>query len=170
MRRSGEAPARMGEEGSGTVNSVGLIALALTLAILLAGVGGARTASVRLQAVADLAALAGAERSATAPWEDVGSRPCEAASEVAAANGVSVECSEPTAASSSVGPRPSWECRSRYARERAPEPRNEKLTGNYQVRSMLPTGGRSTLIVIKLKESLTGAIRERECIGRLALC
>ena len=94
MRRSGEAPARMGEEGSGTVNSVGLIALALTLAILLAGVGGARTASVRLQAVADLAALAGAERSATAPWEDVGSRPCEAASEVAAANGVSVESCE----------------------------------------------------------------------------
>ena len=84
----------MGEEGSGTVNSVGLIALALTLAILLAGVGGARTASVRLQAVVDLAALAGAERSATAPWEDVGSRPCEAASEVAAANGVSVESCE----------------------------------------------------------------------------
>lgn len=94
MRRSGKAPARMGEEGSGTVNSVGLIALALTLAILLAGVGGARTASVRLQAVADLAALAGAERSATTPWEDVGSRPCEAASEVAAANGVSVESCE----------------------------------------------------------------------------
>lgn len=94
MRRSGEAPAGMGEEGSGTVNSVGLIALALTLAILLAGVGGARTASVRLQAVADLAALAGAERSATTPWEDVGSRPCEAASEVAAANGVSVESCE----------------------------------------------------------------------------
>ena len=94
MRRSGEASARMGEEGSGTVNSVGLIALALTLAILLAGVGGARTASVRLQAVADLAALAGAERSATTPWEDVGSRPCEAASEVAAANGVSVESCE----------------------------------------------------------------------------
>jgi len=64
------------------------------LAILLAGVGGARTASVRLQAVADLAALAGAERSATAPWEDVGSRPCEAASEGAAANGVSVESCE----------------------------------------------------------------------------
>ena len=64
------------------------------LAILLAGVGGARTASVRLQAVADLAALAGAERSATTPWEDVGSRPCAAASEVAAANGVSVESCE----------------------------------------------------------------------------
>lgn len=94
MRRSGDAPARRGEEGSGTVNSVGLIALALTLAILLAGVGGARTVSVRLQAVADLAALAGAERSATSPWEDVGSRPCEAASEVAAANGVSVESCE----------------------------------------------------------------------------
>ncbi len=35
-----------------------------------------RTASVRLQrCVPDLAAVAGAERSATAPWEDVGSRP-----------------------------------------------------------------------------------------------
>jgi len=34
---------------------------------------------------------------------------------------------------------------------------------------MLPTGGDSTLGVIKLKESLTEAIRERERIGRLAL-
>ena len=60
-------PDRLGDEGSGTVNSLGLIALAITLSLLLAGVGAARTAAVRLQAVADLAALAGAERSATSP-------------------------------------------------------------------------------------------------------
>lgn len=35
---------------------------------------------------------------------------------------------------------------------------------------MLPTGGASTLRVIKLQESLTEVIRERERIGRLALC
>ncbi len=68
-------PDRLGDEGSGTVNSLGLIALAITLSLLLAGVGAARTAAVRLQAVADLAALAGAERSATSPWEDVGAAP-----------------------------------------------------------------------------------------------
>ena len=35
---------------------------------------------------------------------------------------------------------------------------------------MLPTGGDSTLEAIKLKESLTEAIPDRERIGRLALC
>jgi len=35
---------------------------------------------------------------------------------------------------------------------------------------MLPTGGASTLRVIKPQESLTEVIRERERIGRLALC
>ena len=64
-------PDRLGDEGSGTVNSLGLIALAITLSLLLAGVGAARTAAVRLQAVADLAALAGAERSATSPWDEL---------------------------------------------------------------------------------------------------
>ena len=83
-------PDRLGDEGSGTVNSLGLIALAITLALLLAGVGAARTAAVRLQAVADLAALAGAERSATSPWEDVGAVPCDAVASVTAANGVGV--------------------------------------------------------------------------------
>ena len=89
MRRS---PAS--EEGSGTVNSLGLIALGLTLTILMSGVGAARAEAVRLQAVADLSALAGAERSATAPWEDVGERPCVAAASVAAANGATVETCE----------------------------------------------------------------------------
>lgn len=78
-------PDRLGDEGSGTVNSLGLIALAITLALLLAGVGAARTAAVRLQAVADLAALAGAERSAAS---------CDAAASVADANRVGMESCE----------------------------------------------------------------------------
>lgn len=49
---------------------------------------------MRLQAVADLAALAGAERSATSPWEDVGAAPCDAVAFVTAANGVGVESCE----------------------------------------------------------------------------
>ena len=87
-------PDRLGDEGSGTVNSLGLIALAITLALLLAGVGAARTAAVRLQAVADLAALAGAECSATSPGEDVGAAPCDAAASVADANRVGMESCE----------------------------------------------------------------------------
>ena len=85
---------RSDEEGSGTVNSLGLIVLALALAVVLGGVGSALRERVHLQAVADLAALAGAEQSATAAWEDVGERPCAAASAVAAANGVGVQSCE----------------------------------------------------------------------------
>ena len=85
---------RSDEEGSGTVNSVGLIVLALALAVVLGGVGSALRERVHLQAVADLAALAGAEQSATADWEDVGDRPCGAASAVAAANGAGVQSCE----------------------------------------------------------------------------
>lgn len=84
----------VGEEGSGTINCLGLIALALTLSMLLVGIGAARVAAVHLQAVADLSALAGAERSATAPWEDVGQRPCSAAASVAQANGADIETCE----------------------------------------------------------------------------
>ena len=87
----GRAGDRSAEEGSGTINSVGLIVLALVLAVVLGGVGVALRERVRLQAVAD---LAGAEQSATADWEDVGERPCRAASAVAAANGVSVQSCE----------------------------------------------------------------------------
>jgi len=57
---------RPGEDGSGTVNSLGLITLALTLAFVLAGMGCAHTATVKLQAVADLAALAGLKLAAHA--------------------------------------------------------------------------------------------------------
>ena len=90
----GRAGDRSGEEGSGTVNSVGLIVLALALAVVLGGVGSALRERVHLQAVADLAALAGAEQSATAAWEDVGERPCAAASVVARANGVDIQSCE----------------------------------------------------------------------------
>ena len=90
----GRAGDRSDEEGSGTINSVGLIVLALVLAVVLGGVGVALRERVRLQAVADLAALAGAEQSATADWEDVGERPCGAASAVAEANGVGVQSCE----------------------------------------------------------------------------
>ena len=85
---------RSDEEGSGTINSVGLIVLALVLVVVLGGVGVAHRERVRLQAVADLAALAGAEQSATAGWEDVGEPPCGAAFAVAEANGVGVQSCE----------------------------------------------------------------------------
>lgn len=85
---------RCGEEGSGTVNTLALIVLALALAVVLGGVGAAHREQARLQAVADLAALAGAEHSATAPWEDVGERPCVAASSVSEANGVGIQSCE----------------------------------------------------------------------------
>lgn len=88
---AGDPRALCGEDGSGTVNTVALIVLALALAVVLGGVGAAHREQAHLQAVADLAALAGAEQSATAPWEDVGERPCVAASSVAAANGVALQ-------------------------------------------------------------------------------
>lgn len=90
----GRAGERSDEEGSGTINSVGLIVVAVALAVAIGGVGVAHRERVRLQAVADLAALAGAEQSATADWEDVGDRPCGAASAVAAANGAGVQSCE----------------------------------------------------------------------------
>ena len=92
--RACDPRALTGEDGSGTVNSVALIVLALALAVVLGGVGAAHREQARLQAIADLAALAGAEQSATAPWEDVGERPCVAASSVAAENGVGIESCE----------------------------------------------------------------------------
>ena len=92
--RAGDPRALTGEDGSGTVNTLALIVLALALAVVLGGVGAAHRERARLQAVADLAALAGAEQSATAPWEDVGERPCVAASSVAAENGVGIESCE----------------------------------------------------------------------------
>ena len=88
--RTAVARPRAGEEGSGTVNCLAMIVLCIRLAVTLSGVGAARRASVRLQAVADVASLAGAEQAATAAWEDVGERPCASASSVARANGAAL--------------------------------------------------------------------------------
>ena len=62
---AGDPCALCGEDGSGTINSVALMVLALALAVVLGGVGAAHREQARLQAVADLAALAGAEQSAS---------------------------------------------------------------------------------------------------------
>ena len=92
--RTAAARPRAGEEGSGTVNCLAMIVLCILLAVTLSGVGAARSASVRLQAVADVASLAGAEQAATAAWEDVGERPCASASSVARANGAGIQSCE----------------------------------------------------------------------------
>lgn len=85
--RSGDA--RLGrEEGSGTIAVVGVCAAAAACALAIGLVGAEGATRARLDAVADLAALAGADVSATARWEDVGTRPCEEAGAVAAANAV----------------------------------------------------------------------------------
>ena len=55
---AGDPRALTGEDGSGTVNTLALIVLALALAVVLGGVGTAHREQARLQAVADLAALA----------------------------------------------------------------------------------------------------------------
>lgn len=80
----------IGDEGSGTLLVVALLALVLVMGGLVLSVGTVRVARVHLQAVADLAALAGADASAPAGWVDVGDVPCGRAGEVAAANGVEV--------------------------------------------------------------------------------
>ena len=92
--RTAVARPRAGEEGSGTVNCLAMIVLCILLAVTLSGVGAARRASVRLQAVADVASLAGVEQAATAAWEDVGERPCASASSVARANGAVIQSCE----------------------------------------------------------------------------
>ena len=80
-----------GEEGSGTVAAIAVVLVAAALAAVVLIWGAAMTQRTRVQAVADLAALAGADISATAQWEDVGSRPCRAAAQVAAENDVELD-------------------------------------------------------------------------------
>lgn len=89
MSALGPRPAAT-QEGSGTVLVVCLLGLLLVLTGLIASAGVVRAHQVRLQAVADLAALAGADVSASAPWIEVGARPCERAGSIAEANGAEV--------------------------------------------------------------------------------
>ena len=80
-----------GERGSGSLYAVGVLALGVAVVVVVVGVGQAFAARTRLQAAADLSALAGAEAAAVAAWEDVGDGPCSAAARVASANGASTE-------------------------------------------------------------------------------
>ena len=57
------------ESGSGTILVVALLATATACALVLAIGGSILAARARLDAVADLAALAGADVSATSAWE-----------------------------------------------------------------------------------------------------
>nr|WP_291495993.1 Rv3654c family TadE-like protein [Actinomyces sp.] len=86
----GEVP---GEEGSGTMAVIGVLVVAAVLAGALALAGAVQAHAVRTSAVADLAALAAGDVSATAQWSPVGDQPCDLAGQVAAANGMDLaEC------------------------------------------------------------------------------
>jgi secretion/DNA translocation related TadE-like protein len=74
------------EDGAGTVLALGLVALVVALVLAVAGVGEAVVARHRAAGAADLAALAGADRSSgRAPG-----LPCPAAAETARRNGASL--------------------------------------------------------------------------------
>lgn len=75
------------DQGSGTLMVIGVVALAMVLAC--AGIVCAvfLVSLNRAQDIADLSALAGADISATAQWEDVEDKACQVAQEVAESNG-----------------------------------------------------------------------------------
>ena len=82
------------DEGSGTVGVLGVLAGAAMLAGALALGAAVDARAVRVQAVADLAALAAGDVSAVAAWTEVGDRPCAHAGQVAAANRMElIDCS-----------------------------------------------------------------------------
>ena len=80
------------EEGSSTVLFAQLAALLVVVAALLAVLGSVLAAQQKAQGVADMAALAGADRSSVAVYAVDGDvhGPCVAAGEVAEANGFSL--------------------------------------------------------------------------------
>lgn len=85
---------RLREEGSGTILTAGVCAVVVLFALVIGAYGVEASTRARLDAIADLAALAGADVSATAQWEDVGSRPCEEAGVVVARNGAALDSCE----------------------------------------------------------------------------
>ncbi len=91
-----------GEAGSGTLLVVGLAGLACTCAFVLAVSAVILGERTRLDAVGAVSALAGADVSATALWEDVGDRPCITAEEVARSNGAVLESCEVVGADTRV--------------------------------------------------------------------
>ncbi|WP_022867242.1 Rv3654c family TadE-like protein [Schaalia vaccimaxillae] len=78
------------EEGSGTIAVIAVVLVASLLAAVVLVWAMATAYRSKLQMVADFSALAGADVSATAQWEEVGSRPCQSATEVARRSGVEV--------------------------------------------------------------------------------
>lgn len=78
---------REGEEGSGTVLHAGLLAFLATLGILLVSVSGLLVAKQKVQSVADMAALAGADLSSVGVFSSGGdSGACAMAAQVVEAN------------------------------------------------------------------------------------
>lgn len=81
------------EQGSGTILTVGVLTVAMVAILLCLSAGSIHTHTARLQIIANAAALAGANISAVARWEEVGSRPCDLVREVVQINGVELsEC------------------------------------------------------------------------------
>lgn len=75
------------DQGSGTVMVIGVVALATVLACAGIVCAAFLVSLNRAQDIADLSALAGADISATAQWEDVQDKACQVAQEVAESNG-----------------------------------------------------------------------------------
>lgn len=78
---------RRREAGSGTVALLGVIAAVLALAAAAAAGGALLAARTQAQTAADLAAVAGGQRSLLGLWQDPGTAPCARAAEVVRANG-----------------------------------------------------------------------------------
>lgn len=83
-------------EGSGTIATIGIIACILLLGLALLAAASIRAQTTRVQAIADLAALAGAECAQNATLTRSGSaadggQGCACAREVATLNGPAVE-------------------------------------------------------------------------------
>lgn len=82
---------RSSDEGSGTIATVGIIACILLLGLAILASASVRVQSTRVQAIADMAALAGAECAQNAALLLPSSKDgCSCAQEVAAANGLGV--------------------------------------------------------------------------------
>ena len=90
LRNKARLAPQVGEEGSGTLLVIGVLAIAMVLACAGAVCAGIMVTLNRAQDIADLSALGGADLSATAQWENVETRACQAAQEVAQTNGAQV--------------------------------------------------------------------------------
>lgn len=87
VRAGDPVSARLGEEGSGTVLALGIVAVLLIMTVTVAGLIGVVSANRRASSAADLSALAAADAyRGLAPGD-----PCEVAKEWAVKNGARLE-------------------------------------------------------------------------------